>query len=57
MDNVFRLKTDNPYNLRQAYEFSRPIVAFKKEKPLERRLKSGNLIIVHVGYVRFILKV
>ena len=26
MDNVFRLKTDNPYNLRQAYEFSRPIV-------------------------------
>ena len=26
MDNVFRLRTDNPYNLRQASEFSRPIV-------------------------------
>ena len=26
MDNVFRLRTDNPYNLRQAFEFSRPIV-------------------------------
>ena len=26
MDNVFRLRTDNPYNLRQASEFSRPII-------------------------------
>ena len=26
MDNVFRLRTDNLYNLRQASEFSRPIV-------------------------------
>ena len=26
MDNVFRLRADNPYNLRQVSEFSRPIV-------------------------------
>ena len=26
MDNVFKLKAENPYNLRQVSEFSRPIV-------------------------------
>ena len=26
MDNVFKLRTENPYSLRQVSEFSRPIV-------------------------------
>ena len=26
MDSVFKLKTENPFNIRKVFEFSRPIV-------------------------------
>ena len=49
-DNVFKLKTKNPYNLRQVSEFSRPIV-----KAVYHGIESisclGNMNMVYMGYI------
>ena len=50
MDNVFKLKTKNPYNLRQVSEFSRPIV-----KAVYHGIESisclGNMNMAYMGYI------
>ena len=82
MNNIFKLKAENYYNLTQVSQFSRLMVKrvyngtesilylgpnlwdilSKKLKNIDnlehfkRRLKHGNLIIAHVGSVKFTLK-
>ena len=71
MSNILKLKAENPYNLRHVSVFSRPMVksvyhgtesiSYLRPKIwdiLPEKLKNiENLIIVHVGCVKFLLKV
>lgn len=84
MDNVFKLKTEDQYNLIQVSKFSRLIIKIVYDriaydnflflrtkiwnilpgklrnmeiyKIFRGKLEPGSLIIVHVVYIRFILK-
>ena len=71
MSNILKLKAENPYNLRHVSVFSRPMVksvyhgtesiSYLRPKIwdiLPEKLKNiENLIIVHAGCVKFLLKV